>query len=194
MSEPTDAYDRYMLAIGRLCAAWAILDREINALLKELLKISDAQVACLATEMNDVAPRCRLLKTLSYTVPAPTQWKEAMSNLSGVIMNHISPQRNRYVHDYFSISDDALIKFDRRVKLSKISSFSDLTLHFDITESVTAEMVELVTIKAMSSAANLASARFDLEFLSEIGSFPEAPQLSGERVSKTTQFRWPPDD
>lgn len=194
MSEPISGYDRYLLALGRLCATWAILDREINALLSAILKITDAQAACIATEMNDAAPRCRLLKTLSHTIPAPKEWKTALSDLTNVIMNDLSPSRNRYIHDQFGMSDENIVKFDRRVKLVKPQSFSEITLQFDQPEDVNADLVEHVAIKIISAFATVASARFDLEFWRDANCFPAQPQLSSERVKKILQVRLPPDD
>jgi len=191
MTTEPDCYDQYVKALGLLCAGWARLDRELNALLGAVLQCSDAQIACIATEMNDVAPRCRLLKTLVYTVDVPKLWREDVADLCNIISNEIGPSRNRYIHDNFGFVDEALHKIDRRAKLLKPASFTDLTLDFDRAEAVDNEAVERTAVQAISASARLATARFDLEHQQREGHFPARPQLERARIMEIRQFRSP---
>lgn len=123
--------------------------------------------------MNDVAPRCRLVKTLLYTVDVPADWRADVAELCNIISNHIGPSRNRFVHDRFGVSEDQILKTDRRAKLVKPTSFSDLKLEYDREELVDKDAVENVALKALAASARLATARFDLEYLKRENTFPE---------------------
>jgi hypothetical protein len=191
--ETLDFYDRYLLAIGRLCATWSVLDRELNSLLAALLDVDEPQIACIATEMNDVAPRCRLVKTLLYTVDVPADWRADVAELCNIISNQIGPSRNRLVHDRFGVSEDQILKMDRRAKLIKPTSFSDLKLEYDREELVDKDTVENVALKAMAASARLATARFDLEYLKRENTFPEEPSLERWRVKSIPELQFPPE-
>jgi hypothetical protein len=194
MAESFDFYDLYLRSLGRLCAAWSRLDRELNHAIAAVLKIDLAQAACIATEMNDVAPRCRLLKTLIYTIEAPDDWRQTTSQLLNIIQNNLAPERNRLIHDYFGTSEEQIKKTDRRVRLIKPESFAALKLDFDRDETVDKDTADNAALRSIAAWAQLAQARLDVERANSEARFPEPPQLSRQRVAVIPQLQFPQDE
>jgi len=186
---PDDEYKNFVAALGHLCMFWAGLDRELNHLIGALLRITDEQAACIASEMNDVAPRCRLIKTLSYTVDVPQAWRDTLVELSNLICNDFAPRRNRFVHDLLVEGGTVMTKTNRRTKIAKLESFGATQLLYDTVEDVTCHDIQELTIKTLMASARVATARFDLESLWKEGRFPESPQLSPADVQWTAQFQ-----
>lgn len=190
---PDDEYKEFTAALGHLCMFWAHLDREVNYLIGALLGATEQQAACIATELSDVAPRCRLVRTLSYTLDVPQDWRDALGELCNLISNSIGPQRNRFVHDNWMEAGTAMKKTDRRVKIAKSQSFQPPGLMHEMTQDVTRHSLEELTVKALMAMARVATARFDIEKFREEGVFPAAPQLSIADVRWTAGFKLRPN-
>jgi len=114
-------------ALGHLCAVWASLDRAINALLQNLLDCSEAQVACLATQMDPVASRCALARQLIYTMTEQQWWIADYLILVNGITNQLGPLRNRCIHDSWEFHEKAINRVDRRAKLSKTGAHAAIS-------------------------------------------------------------------
>lgn len=121
--DETDHYDRYLFAMGRLCAVWPVLEREAGSLVGALLNAPDDQAACLATEIRDLAPRCRLIRTLARTIPSPEEWRVDIDELCNIVTNELGPLRNRIIHDRFGTTEDdsgkMIVRLEQRAKLGK---------------------------------------------------------------------------
>jgi hypothetical protein len=189
---PPDFYDLHLLALGRLTTYWARLDMEINALLQTMLKLSDDQMACVATEMPDVAARCRLIKTLGFTLDVAPEWRGALIELTHAIANNLGPKRNRFTHDYWYPSESEMFKIDKRVKISKPQSFAKPQLKHGTEEKIHVDEVDSLSVATIMASAELAKARFDLEGRTPDGPPPKIPQLTLQRVKRIVEFRLPP--
>ncbi len=187
-----DFYDLHLLALGRLTTYWARLDIEISALLQTMLQLSDDQMACVATEMPDVAARCRLIKTLSFTLDAETEWRDTLIELTHIVANNLGPKRNRFTHDYWYPSESEMFKIDKRVKINKPQSFAKSSLRHSTEEKVHVDEVDSLSISVIMASAELAKARFDLEGRTPDGPPPKIPQLTLRRVKRIVGFRLPP--
>lgn len=196
MAEPLDEYDQLCLSIGRMSRCWAMLDRELNALLHSILNITAEQLACITTEMSDVAQRCRAVKTTSHTIDVPQAWRSTLTNLCNCVANRLSPARNRHIHDiWYELPDTKGIfrRIDRRVKLTRAQAFQDLVVGFDSEHPITVGEVDELGIKAIAASVAMATGRFDLTAWRETGRFPERPQLTPERVAQIDLLRLQPD-
>lgn len=184
-------YDRYLTALGQLCACWAALDREISHLIGTILTISDDQMDCLATEMGDVAPRCRLLRNLVYTFECPEDYRRSVHRTLNIITKDLAPARNRFIHDRFGEEGQRVLKIDQRMKLTKPQSFLDLRLSAGGASEVSSREVYTLAAKVMFVAGQVASARFDVTSLQETGGFPAEPQLTEERLNRIAEYQLP---
>lgn len=193
MTDVPDYYQNHLTSLGRLCTVWAKVDREINHLLAAMLKITDEQVACIAHELDGVAARCRLIKTVALTFDNDREWRLALETLVNIISSDLGPKRNRYVHDLWIDRDEKMLKVDRRVHVGKAASFTDKLLSFDIESNVYYDQVDTVTIQLILAAAELAKGRFDLEGRTPDGPPPRVPQLRLHRVLRIQEVVLPAD-
>jgi hypothetical protein len=187
-------FGHHMLALGRLCITWAFLDRQLNDALTELLGCSAAQAACIANEATDVAERCRILKTLCYVDGPGGEWRETFERLLNRIENELAPLRNRYVHDYWKLTDEALERMDRRARLGKPQSFQEKQITFDTTHVTPHNEVGDFSVKVAIAMSGLHFALLDLTNW-RAGSFPERPRLlawaQAEKLPKLHQLDQP---
>ena len=189
---PDEESDAFLLSLGRLTVYWGTLDRELSALVTTLLRVTDAQAACLNTELPDVASRCRLIKSLTYAYPnVPQTWRNDVGTLCNRISNDLGQKRNRYIHDVWVEDVSAMKKIDRRAKIIKPQSFKDPTLKFNTEERLTVDDIDELAIKIIIASTAVATARFDMEALLNEGQFPESPQLEAQRIQRIDQFRLP---
>lgn len=190
---PSDFYEVHLLALGRLTTYWARLDLEINALLQTMLDLTKDQMACISTQMPDVAARCRLIKTLSFTLGVEAEWREAIIELTHIIANNLGPKRNRFTHDYWYPSESEMLKIDMRVKISKAQSFLQPRLEHSTEQRIHVDEVDALSVSTIMASAELAKARFDLEGRTPDGPPPKVPQLTLRRVRRILEVRLPPD-
>ena len=59
-------FAEHMLALGRLCVAWAYLDHQTIDAVSLLLDGPTEQATCVTTEARDMSARCRMMKTLAF--------------------------------------------------------------------------------------------------------------------------------
>lgn len=185
---PDEDVSEFYGALGRITLYWATLDRELAALIQAFLRTTDAQTACLCNELPDVASRCRLIKSLSYSLDLPQIWRGDLTTICNRISNEIAPLRNRYTHDMWVEDRTAMLKIDRRAKVAKPQAFKEPELRFNTEERITVDDIATLAMKTIHDASNLATARFDIEYLAKEGVFPQHTQLSRWRVERTNSI------
>lgn len=152
----------HMLAIGRLCVTWALLDRYLSDCVAILLDCSAAQAACITTETRDVSERCRLLKTLSYLEAPSKEWRSVFERVLDHISNTLGPKRNRYVHDYWKPTGAALERISRIAKIAKPQAFKEKELTFETTHATPYNEVDDFTARLTVTLSGLHLALIDL--------------------------------
>lgn len=182
---PDEDSNAFMVALGRLTIYWGTLDRELSHVVAPLVGATEAQGACISTEIPDVSGRCRLIKSLSYAIDAPQNWRDDVATLANRISNDLGPKRNRYIHDVWVEDRTAMKKIDRRAKVIRAQSFQAPQLRFDTHERLTVDDIDTLAVKIIHDATNLATMRFDLESWQQHGIFPSEPQLERWRVKRT---------
>lgn len=137
VSSIIDEAEKHFAAIGKLCASWALLDRELNRLLAVMLNCDAKQIAAIATQVDNVAARCRLIRHLIYTIPGQKWWRDDFEKVLTIIEQKISAKRNRYVHDSWTVDDEKMwVKTDRRSKLETVQKINSKILTFDDKQKV----------------------------------------------------------
>jgi hypothetical protein len=114
----TTISDTHCLALGRLCVAWAFVDRQLNDLIQYMIGCSDASAASIATVADGTASRCNLIKLLNHERPISEGWTAALHKLISEIQE-VAQVRNRYVHDRWELTDDSIVRIDRRAAARK---------------------------------------------------------------------------
>lgn len=162
MTTPDTTKEEVFAKIGRLCMVWASLDRSANMLLTEILGVSEDQSACVATQLDPLASRMRLLKTLTYTTSRSDEWKASLVELLNYIEGHLCAKRNRIVHDGWDFKGTEPAQLDRRAKVMRAQSRQPLALSTVARSTVTAAHVDLVIKSAANCSVALLSAWTDL--------------------------------
>ena len=135
MSDP-DIFEAHCLALGRLCVAWATVDRQLNDLMGALIGCSPAATASITSTADGVSARCDILARLAYENPVSEDWPELFGKLVQRV-TQLSAKRNRYVHDYWAFTKGTLVRMDRRASAKRPQSRQPVKLTYD-TEHVTA--------------------------------------------------------
>lgn len=131
LSEAQMLRDHY-LAIGGLCATWAVIDRQIDTLIGELLPAPMDKVASITTNMDTISARCEVAKRLIVLEYPHPQFRDWVLGLLQRVSGEIAPLRNRYVHDAWQIKEGVLLRHDKRASVKKPQAHQEPVLVFDI--------------------------------------------------------------
>lgn len=135
MSDPA-IFDTHCMALGRLCVAWATIDRQLNDLLGAMIGCTPATTACITTGSESVSARCDIMRRLVHLEPLDEAWAGHVKKLLDLVSNDLAPKRNRLIHDYWSFSDGTIVRLDRRALTAKPEAKAQIELTYD-TEHVT---------------------------------------------------------
>jgi len=169
----------HMIALGRLCVTWSYMERLLNETLPPLLGCSDAQAAVIATEMSGTSTICNMLKTLAYADAPSPEWRDSFEKVLNQISGELAPIRNRYVHDYWTLSEGSIERLDQRAKLQKPQAFKDKGLHFNSWHTAKPGEIDDLSAKAAIFIMILYAARSDLIKWRQLGKTPERLLLLG---------------
>lgn len=114
--------------IGHLCSFWAGLDKTANSLIRVALDCEERQAACIATQLDPVASRIRLLKTLIVTTGQSAEWMDEALRWLNMVDGQLAPKRNRIIHDDWDFDDATPQLIDRRAKVGRSQSRQPLSL------------------------------------------------------------------
>lgn len=128
-------FEAHCLSLGRLCVAWAVVDRQLNDLIAAFTKASPASIACITSSIDAVGTRCEMLRKLGFEDPISEEWASEFERTMWHLSQTIAPKRNRYVHDYWFLSEGTLKRLERRARAKKAQSRKPNELSFD-TESI----------------------------------------------------------
>ena len=174
--------NKHFIAIGKLCASWARLDRDLNRLLSALLSCNPLQTAAIATQIDNVAGRCRLIRHLLYTIPGQKWWRDEVEKLITAIEQKISSKRNRYVHDSWVINDEKLfVKIDRRARLEKVQFIDSKMLTYDAKDQISAEDIHELHYNVIIAIACIE------DVISDIGSYSRLETMRKEESELLSQ-------
>lgn len=117
----------YYAALGRVAAAWAELELEMNLTIWELANIQQRLGACLTSQMIGPGPRIRALAALVEQRGASKEVLSELNKLSRDI-DSAAGQRNRLVHDPHLLKEQSgtlhrlQITADRKLQFQFVSS------------------------------------------------------------------------
>lgn len=189
MSQSTekDALD-LMTELGRVSVFWGYLDRKINSCISMILRCDDAQTACISTQLDNVAARCRLLISLSHTLSIDREeWVEEFSTILKTVTDQLAPRRNRYLHDQWITNEAGHQRVDRRAKLRKAAAGEYKGLQFDLTIPVTLEDISDLQNQILEAIVRLNMAVVDIEKFND-----GAPQTT-LLLLDTPKIEWHPE-
>lgn len=114
-------FDAHCLALGRLCVAWAELNRNITNLTSVLIGRGPEVTACIFPGSENMKPRCETVKKLvALNPPGETdEWREGLTSLMNHVLNNLAPRRNRYVHDEWLAGADSASRYDASARVEK---------------------------------------------------------------------------
>jgi hypothetical protein len=105
ISDDDPRWGPYKEALGSLCMIWADLDSNIHEAIWELANLDVNVGACITSQIFPTFPRFRALGALVHLRGGNPSLMKAVSNLSATV-EALARQRNRFVHDPWSINDD----------------------------------------------------------------------------------------
>ena len=115
-------------AIGLLCIYSASLDQAICHLIERMLASDVKTVACLLEATPDISQRAGTAQRLAFSLSPTDDWRDCIVGMMNLVSNGIAPRRNRFVHDDWRVTTEAIIRIDRRVKINKTQAFMPLAI------------------------------------------------------------------
>src|SRR5688572_22377114 len=112
--EEVEKTNNHAMQLGKLCMAWAALDGVLDEIIGNLLQCSPAQTACIVNQMDKVGIRCALITRLIYLEDVGDEWRNWFVMVLNRVSEELSPLRNRYVHDQWSIKFDGITRIEKR--------------------------------------------------------------------------------
>lgn len=166
MKQESSSSDALLVELGRIAVFWGYLDREINHCIASALICTPVQAAAIATELDNVAARCRLAISLTHTIECESQeWLSQVTNLFNHVANQLGPLRNRYMHDKWETSGDAHRRVDRRVRIRKEKSFSVPSIAFDNQIDVNLQELSTLQGRILTAIVRLTWVASDIEMI-----------------------------
>lgn len=145
--------------LGWLCATWARLDHTSTHLLDLILECGPERARCISTQLDPVASRMRLLKTLVMTFDHPAWWTDAAIFWINRIEGDVASRRNRMIHDAWDFTEATPSRIDRRVKIGRKQAFQSAGLAIEtVSKCSSAEIRELIVEISVCDVALVAIA------------------------------------
>ena len=92
--------EHHATALGYVCMTYAMLELTINHLIEKLVPCSvDARRSIVDALGSPIEKRCVLINKLASLSAISDEWKHAIEHNLSIVMNDISKDRNRLVHD-----------------------------------------------------------------------------------------------
>ncbi len=117
-------FDEHCRALGRLCIAWAVLDRKLTDFASVLVRGGPEVAACIWSGAENMKPRAEAIKKLLFVVKPPIdpEWIDQALKLVHHATVELGQQRNRYVHDEWFVNEDEIKRIQWGGRLEKPQS------------------------------------------------------------------------
>lgn len=116
MSDPatsSPSFDDHCRSLGRLCVAWAVLNRKLTDLASVLIGQGPEITACLFPGTENMKPRLESIrKMVVLQRPGDDEWQARLLALVKLIQEPLSRSRNRYIHDEWHEGDRGLTRIE----------------------------------------------------------------------------------
>lgn len=162
MEAPNSTATGIFTAVGELCMVWASLDGALNMTIEQVLNCTDDQAKCIATAIDPVAGRIKLLRNLLYSLGKEAAWLELTNKLLNEIEGNLCAERNRIVHDAWDFSTPEPMQLDRRAKIKKAQAHQPPALVTEVRKGVTATSINNLTERVSIAAVGLLIIRTEL--------------------------------
>lgn len=120
MSDDTDIYDEIARAVGDVCLHWVTIEDVINDLISHLAVYihsdfenpATGDILHITLSQMDVRQKIATSKVLAHHINTPDSpnFYDQTASLLNYLDNTVRPERNRYVHDYWSVEGEEIIR------------------------------------------------------------------------------------
>lgn len=114
MSEPLAIgmpSDRHLLALGRLCVAWAVMDRKLTDVASVLIGRGPIVTAAIFPGAENMTPRSEAIKKLIVVeAPGDVEWQKQLTSLVKDVAGRLARRRNRLTHDEWFQTENELVR------------------------------------------------------------------------------------
>lgn len=141
--EGKDVIDEHALALGKLCIWWSTMDRTLADVVGLYLGVDETLTSCALPA--ETSTRCEMIRRLAFATGPDGEWRECMVRLVNRVQTEMAEQRNRYVHDDWSVSDAGMVRIDRRAKIKRPQSRKPPELVIEVERVVPVEWVQDLT-------------------------------------------------
>jgi hypothetical protein len=120
----------YAESIGLLTIYWAALENALSHTIEKLLRTDEMTANCVTTSLDKAAGRALLIQRLALRPgEAPSElWRDTVVGLCDRVMNKWAPQRNRLIHDEWTVSGAAIQRHNPAIKIGRPGSRQAKTL------------------------------------------------------------------
>lgn len=178
-------------SLGAFTLEWSYLDRKVDALMVPLLQCSQAQVAAIVANIENLSSRCEIIKRLAVLDSPSPKFRDWLIPLLDRVSGELAPRRNRYLHDNWVSFAANIYRVDKRAKIVKGQSREPPELIHDAFVPTTAEEVDRLTFTVTAVVGALDYAARTLQCWRDTGQ-PQEPDQQWLPVSKpNVRYRTP---
>jgi hypothetical protein len=152
--------DTHLLAIGRLCLAWAKLSRKMTDLASVLIGAGPEIAACLFPGSENLKPRSESIKKLVVLLMPgrKVEWRDRLLALVKEVQEPIAKARNRYIHDEWHELPGAISRVEFNAWIDRSDTVAGPRLetskwHIDTTEDIDALIARIEELDRLISLA-----------------------------------------
>lgn len=127
--------------LGEISMIWAALDRDLDAILTDMLDIGPAETAAIVTGILP-ARKCTIIQRLILLACPSPEWGAEVSSILSEISGNFGDLRNRVIHDAWRFSVDEIIRLDPRARSQFAQSHGQKQLVFDTEHPVTLQELD----------------------------------------------------
>lgn len=200
-SEPfvgAEVINEHALALGHLCIYWATLDNVLASFLEFYLNIDEKTAACIAAP--DTSSRCEAIRRLAFVTGPDGEWRDCLIRILNRIQGELAEERNRYIHDDWSVSEAGMVRIDRRPKIVRPQSRQPQQLVHKSEKVTPVEWVDDLTKRVTEIIVAMSFLTMDMTWWRRTGKTraPVLPALEAsnykrpERPNPPAPTRWKP--
>jgi hypothetical protein len=164
---PSPAANAHFQAVGRLCLAWAVLNRKVTDLASVLIGAGPETTACIFPGSENMKPRYESIKKLAVLLMPgrDVEWRDRLIELVKEIQEPLANARNRYVHDEWSELPGAISRVEWNASIDRSDRRTGPRIrttkwHIDTTEDIDRLIGRIKEVTSLVSLAVIAASEW----------------------------------
>lgn len=166
----------YITALGALTVWWASLENTLLQVAERLAEVDEITAECLLDQVKGAGSRAAIVKKLALRPNAPFDaWQDCVVDLCDLIAISWAPDRNRLIHDDWTLNELAVSRIRPGKKVGKLEPGDRKTLLPLPPSELTHWEIYDLTEKVMHASIHLLFLSLGFKIWRQKGTLPDVP-------------------